>query len=79
MRIEGVTGLSAYANVTRLLQTAPGVHRANIVSADAGGIAFDVLVRGGAAGLEQALSGVARLARSSAPGATAVYRYQPQG
>jgi hypothetical protein len=79
VRIDGVTGLTAYASIARLLQSAPGVRRANIVAADPSGVAFDVTVRGGAAGLEQALAGAARLVRTSAAGAPAVYRYQPQG
>jgi hypothetical protein len=38
-----------------------------------------VTVRGGAAGLDQALSGSTRLVRTSTTGAAPVYRYQPQG
>lgn len=79
VRIEGVTGLTAYATIARLLQAAPGVRRANIVAADPSGVVFDVTVRGGAAGLEQALAGASRLVKSSAAGVPAVYRYQPEG
>jgi uncharacterized protein len=79
VRIDGVTGLSAYAAVTRLLQSTPGVRRANIVSADANGVSFEVTVRGGAAGLEQGLANTPRLQRVSPAGAPALYRYQPQG
>jgi len=77
--IEGVTTLSDYAATQRLLQSVPGVRRANIVSADGGSVSFDVTVRGGAAALEQGLAGAGRLARASPPGAPLVYRYQPQG
>jgi hypothetical protein len=38
-----------------------------------------VTVRGGAAGLEEALAGSTRLVRVSAAGAPAAYRYQPHG
>jgi uncharacterized protein len=79
VRIEGITGLSDYAAIGRLLQSLPGVRRANIVAAEGSSVAFEVLVRGGAAGLEQALAGSARLQRESAAGAPATYRYQPRG
>ena len=79
VRIEGVRGLVDYAAIARLLQSVPGVRRANIAAAEANSVAFDVTVRGGAAGLDQALAGSTRLVRTSAAAATAVYRYQPQG
>jgi hypothetical protein len=79
LRIEGVTSLTDYANVERLLQSVPGVRRANIAAADPGSVTFEVLVRGGAAALEQGLAGSTRLVRAGAAGAAAAYRYQPQG
>jgi uncharacterized protein len=79
VEIVGVNSLDDYANVTRLLQSVPGVRRASIVGADGASLIFEVTVRGGAAGLEQALAGQARLGRASAPGGPSVYRYQPQG
>ena len=79
VRIEGVRGLADYAAIERLLQSVAGVRRANIAAADANGVTFDVTVRGGAAGLDQGLAGSTRLVRTSAAGAAAVYRYQPQG
>src|SRR5439155_673647 len=78
-RVEGVRGLADYVAIERLLQSVAGVRRANIAAADANGVAFDVTVRGGAAGLDQGLAGSTRLVRTSAAGAAAVYRYQPQG
>jgi hypothetical protein len=77
VQIEGVTTLADYAATQRLLQSAPGVRRANISAADASSVSYEVAVRGGAAGLEQGLTGAARLVRVS--GAALVYRYQPQG
>jgi hypothetical protein len=77
--IEGVSSLTDYAAVTRLLQSAPGVRRANVGSADGDTIVFEVSVRGGAAGLEQALSASTRLVHSGAGATGAVYRYQPRG
>jgi len=79
VRIEGVRGLVDYAAIERLLQSVAGVRRANIAAAEANSVAFDVTVRGGAAGLDQALSGSTRLVRTGSAGATPVYRYQPQG
>ena len=79
VRIDGVTTLGDYATTQRLLQSVPGVHRANIAAADAAGISFDVTVRGGAAALEQGLAGVGRLVRAGPQGNQLVYRYQPQG
>jgi len=77
--IEGVNSLADYAAVTRLLQSVPGVRHANVVAASGEDIVFDVTVRGGAAGLEPALAGSARLVRSGAGAAGMVYRYQPRG
>ena len=79
VRIEGVKRLADYAAIGRLLQSVAGVRRANIAAAEANSVAFDVTVRGGAAGLDQGLAGSTRLVRTSAAGAPAVYRYQPQG
>ena len=71
VQIDGVNSLADYAAVERLLQSHPGVRRANIAAADRGSVTFDVTVRGGAAGLEQALAGSARLVRSGDAGARA--------
>jgi hypothetical protein len=53
------------------------VRHASIAAAEPGSVTFLVTVRGGAAGLEQALGGTAHLVRAS--GAKLAYRYQPQG
>ena len=79
VQIDGVNSLPAYASVERLLQSTPGVRKANIAAADAGSVIFDVTVRGGAAGLAQALAGSNRLVRSAGAAGASVYRYQPQG
>jgi hypothetical protein len=79
VQIEGVNSLIAYAAVERLLQSTPGVRRANIAAAEAGSVTFEVTARGGAAGLGQALAGQTRLVPTSGPGGFVVYRYQPQG
>ena len=79
VQIDAVNSLVDYAAVTRLLQSLPGVRRANIATAERGSVTFDVTVRGGAAALEQALAGSARLAPSGGSGARLLYRYQPRG
>jgi hypothetical protein len=79
VRIEGVAGLADYAAVARLLQSVPGVRRADVAEVDAGSVTFEVDMRGGAAALEQSLAGATRMVRSPSGGASLVYRYQPQG
>ena len=79
VQVEGVNSLAAYAAVERLLQSTPGVRRANIAAADAGSVTFEVTARGGAAGLGQALAGSTRLVPAAGTGGAVVYRYQPQG
>src|SRR5262245_34566231 len=79
VQIEGVNSLAAYAAVERLLQSTPGVRRANIAAADAGSVTFEVTARGGAAGLGQALAGSTRLVPAAGAGGAVAYRYQPQG
>ncbi|MBV8403447.1 MAG: DUF2066 domain-containing protein [Gammaproteobacteria bacterium] len=79
LRIDGVNSLTDYASVERVLQSTPGVRHANIAAAEGASVVFDVTVRGGAAGLAQALSGSSRLVRTAGTGESLVYRYQPQG
>jgi Uncharacterized protein conserved in bacteria (DUF2066) len=79
VQVDGVNSLTDYATVERLLQSAPGVRRANVVVADGSSVTFDVTVRGGAAGLEQALGGSRHLVRTGSASAWVGYRYQPQG
>jgi hypothetical protein len=79
VRIEGVGGLADYAAVERLLQSIPGVRRADVAEVDGGSVTFEVDMRGGAAALEHELSGSARILRGTSAGASLVYRYQPQG
>jgi uncharacterized protein len=79
VRIEGVGGLADYAAVERLLQSIPGVRRADVAEVDAGSVTFEVDMRGGSAALEHELSGSTRMLRGTSAGAALVYRYQPQG
>jgi hypothetical protein len=79
VRIEGVTGLSDYATLERLLQGIPGVRRAEVAEVDSGSATFEVELSGGAAALERELAGTNRLVRVAPGSAALVYRYQPQG
>jgi uncharacterized protein len=80
VQIEGVTGLTDYANLERLLQSVPGVRHAGVSEITAAGVVtFAVTVRGGAAGLERGLAGTARLTRVAAPAPQLMYHYQPTG
>lgn len=78
VRIEGVAGLADYAAVERLLQSIPGVRRAEVAEVDAGSATFEVEMRGGAAALERELTASPRMVRGGS-GATLIYRYRPQG
>jgi hypothetical protein len=79
VEIDGVNSLAAYAEVERMLQSVPGVRRANIAAADAGSVTFEVMARGGAAGIVQELTGSTRLVHTGGSGQRVVYRYQPHG
>ena len=77
VEIDGVRTLTDYAAVGRLLQATPGVRRANLLQADKGSVIFAVMVRGGTAGLEQALAGQSHLAPAGTSAGRTVFRYQP--
>ena len=77
VQVDGVNSLAAYAAVERLLESVPGVRRASIAAVDGGSVTFEVTARGGAAGIEQGLTGSTRLVRTGGTGERVVYRYQP--
>jgi len=77
IEVHGVAGLIEYATVERVLDSVPGVRRANIIEANAATVTFDVTVRGGAEALDRALAGSNRLARSGTDNARLVYQYRP--
>lgn len=79
VRVEGVTGLTDYASVERVMQSIPGVRRAEIAEVDSGAAIFEVDLSGGAAALERALAGTSRLVRAAPGSAGLIYRYQPPG
>lgn len=79
VRVEGVAGLSDYANVERILQSIPGVRRAEVAEVDSGAATFEVELAGGAAALERALAATSRMVRTAPGSPGLIYRYQPSG
>ena len=79
VRIEGVAGLTDYATVERLLQSIPGVRRADVAEVEPGSVTFEVELRGGGAALERELAGSSRMVRIGGGTGALAYRYQPQG
>ncbi len=77
VQVDGVSGLTEYATVQRILEGVPGVRKANISEADGSQVTFDVTMRGGADALDRALSSSNRLARAGTSNARLVYRYRP--
>jgi hypothetical protein len=78
VQVEGVHTLTDYVTVMRLLAATPGVRHASFLGADGDSVNFTVLVRGGSAGLEQALAGQTHLTPAGGTAeARALLRYQP--
>ena len=77
VRIEGVTALADCANAERLLQSIPGVRRAELVEVDSASATFEVDVSGGSAALEHELTGAPHLVKVAGGAGQLVYRYQP--
>jgi len=77
VEIVGVSTLTDYANVERLLESVPGVRRANVGAAGGNAVVFDVLVRGGGDAISHALAGSSHLARSDESSARLEYQYRP--
>jgi len=79
VEVDGVGTLTDYANVQKMLESAPGVRGANIVRAAGNTVTFDITARGGADALDHALSGSSRFVRANgSSGAPLVYQYRPQ-
>lgn len=73
VRVTGVQTLADYAVVTRLLGAANGVRRVDVTEAEGAAVTFRVMVRGGSAALDQALSGSGQLVRSGESGGRLAY------
>jgi copper chaperone CopZ len=77
VEIEGVTTLTDYANVERMLESLPGVRRADVSAASGKTVMFDVVARGGGDAISHALAGSTHLVRSDASSARLAYQYRP--
>jgi len=77
VEIDGVATLTDYANVERMLESAPGVRRVNVGAATGSVVTFDVVARGGSDAISHALTGSTHLARSDASSARLAYQYRP--
>ncbi len=77
VEVIGVATLTDYVNVDRLLESVPGVRRANVAAASGNVVVFDVLVRGGGDAISHALEGSNHLVRSDASSARLSYQYRP--
>jgi len=75
--IEGVTTLTDYAQVGRLLQAAPGVRSVDVVEAGGTAVTFSVHVRGGSPALDKALAAAGHFSASGAGDARLHYEYRP--
>jgi hypothetical protein len=78
VRIEGISGLADCAAVERVLQSIPGVRRADLAEIDGSSATFEIDVSGGSGALERELGGTTHMVRVAGTGSL-VYRYQPQG
>jgi hypothetical protein len=77
VEIEGVTTLTDYASVERMLESVSGVRRANVSAASGNTVMFDVVARGGGDAISHALAGSTHLVRSDASSARLAYQYRP--
>jgi hypothetical protein len=77
IEVDGVTTLTDYANVERMLESVPGVRRVNIGAANGKVVTFDIVARGGGDAISQALAGSTHLVRSDPSGARLAYQYRP--
>jgi hypothetical protein len=77
VEIDGITTLTDYASVERMLESIPGVRRANVSAASGNAVMFDVVARGGGDAISHALAGSTHLVRSDASSARLAYQYRP--
>jgi uncharacterized membrane-anchored protein len=77
VEIDGVATLADYANVARMLESAPGVRRVTVCAATGSVVMFDVVARGGGDAISHALAGSAHLARPDTSSARLAYQYRP--
>ena len=76
VEVSGVSTLTDYANVQRILESVPGVRAANIDRAGGNSVAFDITARGGSEAIDHALAGAAHLARAESSNGRLQYEYR---
>jgi hypothetical protein len=77
VEIDAVVALADYAQVGRLLQSAPGVRSVNVAEASGTMVIFSVRVRGGGPALDRALASSGHFVSGAAGGARLQYAYRP--
>ncbi len=77
VEVTGVTTLSDYAAVERMLDDLPGVHRSGLEQADGPTVTFSVLIRGGPQAIERALASSQRLQRVGTAEQPLTYQFRP--
>jgi hypothetical protein len=79
IEVRGISGLTDYVSVERLLQAVPGVRRARLYEAQGSQAVFELSLRGGVDALDRALQAQPRLARTAgaSTGGSPVYQYRP--
>jgi hypothetical protein len=77
VEIDGVTTLTDYVNVERLLESIPGARHASVTAANGKVVMFDVAARGGGDTIDHALSGSTHLVRTDTSSARLAYQYRP--
>jgi len=75
--VEGVTALTDYAEVGRLLQSAPGVRTVDVIEASGTAVTFSVRVRGGSSSLDKALAASGHFTAAASGDARLHYEYRP--
>jgi hypothetical protein len=77
VQVGGVTNLTDYATIERLLAELPGARRAGLAEADGASATFRVLIRGGADAVQRGLAGSTRLTRVGLADSRLVYQLHP--
>jgi hypothetical protein len=77
VNVDAVASLGDYAQVSRLLQAAPGVRHVDVVEAHGTTVAFSVRVRGGSPVLDRTLAASGHFAPAVADSARLHYEYRP--
>jgi hypothetical protein len=77
VEVTGVSTLSDYASVERILNELPGARRSGLQEAEGTTATFRILIRGGSEAVERALSGSPRFTRTGIANGRLMYQYHP--